>query len=309
MDRFNNMTAFVTVAETGSFSGAARRLRISTSVITKRVRQLEDHLRVRLFDRTTRRVSLTSDGADYRDKCQKILADVDEAEQVVGETPLELSGSLRICCPTSFGALQFGKFLCAFQQKSPDLDVELILNDREVNPVDEGFDLVIRDQPSSWGSLKEEQIVPSRRIVCAAPAYLRSRGKPRHPSELSNHDCIHYSFLPTGTKWHFRDRDNRKTTVKIKPRFRTNSGSVMLDAAKHGRGIAILPTFLAGPSLLDKSLQPLLLDYALPDFWITLVHAPAIRLPAKVQLLINDLKEEFAPIPEWDRKLTQAITL
>ena len=184
-----------------------------------------------------------------------------------------------------------------------DLTIELVLIDRPAYPVEEGFDLAVRDKPAPpRGSVREERIAPNRRVVCASPQYISRRGAPDHPRDLARHDCIHYSFLPTGRRWAFEE-DGREILVDIAPCFSTNNGRVMRDAAVAGRGIAMLPTFLIHRDLHDGSLVPLLADYPVTIFWITVVYLPAIRLAPKIRLLIDLMMQRFGPDPPWDRDL------
>jgi DNA-binding transcriptional LysR family regulator len=305
MDRFQTMKAFLRVAETGGFVSAARSLGLAPSVVTKRVAQLEEWLGARLVNRTTRRLSLTDIGASYVEHCARIIAQVEEAELEVRSGHTEPRGNLRLCCPTSFGSTHLAPVLCDMQAIHPELTIELVLIDRPVYPIEEGFDLAVRDKPAPpRGSVREERIAPNRRIVCASPEYIRRRGAPAHPRDLARHDCIHYSFLPTGRRWTFQE-DGLEIAVDIVPRFSTNNGRVMRDAAVAGRGIAKLPTFLIHRDLREGLLVPLLSHYPVTMFWITVVYLPAIRLAPKIRLLIDLMTQRFGPEP-WDRDLDLA---
>src|SRR5512147_1056480 len=306
MDRFQTMKAFLRVAETGGFVSAARSLDLAPSVVTKRVAQLEEWLGVRLVNRTTRRLSLTDIGASYVEHCARIITQVEEAELEVRSGHAEPRGNLRLGCPTSFGSTHLAPMLCDLQSMHPELTIELVLIDRPVNPVEEGFDLAVRDKPAPpRGSLREERIAPNRRVVCASPEYVRRRGAPDHPRDLTRHDCIHYSFLPTGRCWTFQD-NGREILVEITSKLSTNNGRVMRDAAVAGRGIAMLPTFLINRDLRDGSLVAVLSDYPVRMFWITVVYLPAIRLAPKIRRLIDLMTERFGPEPPWDRALNLA---
>ena len=306
MDRFESMRTFMAVAEAGSFSGAARRLLLSKSLVTKRVAQLEAHLKVRLLNRTTRKVALSEIGGAYYEHCLRIVNDVEEIELSVSRAQREPRGRLRVCSPTSFGVAQLGPLLCGLRADYPALDLEVILNDRLINPLEEGYDLVVRDVPAAKGTLGEERIAPNRRLVCASPDYLARRGTPSHPADLAEHDCIHYSYLPSGRQWRFREPDGQDLIVNVPPGLSSNNGSIMCNAAVHGRGIAILPTFLIEPWLRNGALRSILQDYELPPYWISVVYPTARRLSAKVALVIERMKERFAPEPPWDCALPPA---
>lgn len=300
MDRFENLKAFVRVAETRSFSEAARQLRLSKSVVTKRVGQLERQLDTRLFHRTTRQVRLTEAGDAYYARAVPLLAEIEDMDSAVGGQAAEPRGGLRISAPTSFGTLHLGPALCDLQKQHPRLTIELILNDRAVNPVNEGFDVALQDAPAASPLLIERRICPVRRVVCASPAYLRDRGTPKHPLDLSEHDCIQYSFLESGNVWVFEGRKGR-ASVAVKPRFTTNSGQVMRDAALMGNGVALLPTLLVGPDLRARRLTALLPGWSAPELWIAAVYPQAHRASAKVRTLLDFLIERFGGVPPWDR--------
>jgi DNA-binding transcriptional LysR family regulator len=301
MDRFENLKAFIRVADTRSFSEAARQLRLSKSVVAKRVGQLERQLDARLFHRTTRQVRLTDAGTAYYARAVPLVAEIEDMDSAIGGRAAEPRGELRISAPTSFGTLHLGPALCDLQKQHPQLAIELVLNDRIVNPVNEGFDVAVQDAPASSPLLIERRIAPMRRVVCAAPSYLRARGTPRHPVDLTEHDCIQYSFLQTGNVWTFKGRKGR-ASVAVKPRFTTNSGQVMRDAALHGNGIALLPTLLVGPDLRRKRLVAVLGDWAPPELWIAAVYPQSHRAAVKVRALADFLIKRFAS-PAWDRDL------
>jgi DNA-binding transcriptional LysR family regulator len=301
MDRFENLKAFVRVAETRSFSEAARQLRLSKSVVTKRVGQLEALLDTRLFHRTTRHVRLTDAGASYYARAVPLLAEIEDMDSAIGGGGAEPRGVLRISAPTSFGTLHLGPALCDLQKRHPKLAIELVLNDRIVNPVNEGFDVALQDAPAASPLMIERRIAPLRRVVCASPAYLRARGTPKHPLDLTEHDCIQYSFLQSGNVWTFEGRKGR-ASVAVTPRFTTNSGQVMRDAALKGNGIALLPTLLVGPELRRKRLTAVLADWSAPELWIAAVYPQSHRAAVKVRVLLDFLFDRFGD-PPWDRDL------
>lgn len=301
VDRFDNMKAFLKVAEAGSFAGAARQLGLAKSVISKRIDQLETQLGVRLLNRTTRLVSLTDVGAAYFEHSARIIADVEETELALGKLQAEPKGLLRLSAPTSFGMLHLGPAVCAFQSRYPQLAVEMILNDGSPNPSEMGHDLAIWDKPGDRGQLGETRLVKMRRFLVASPGYLERRGHPARAADLSTHDCIHYSFLASGTDWQLISPSGKPVTVRVRPRFSTNNGPIMRAAALAGNGIAKLPSFLVGPDVRQGSLVRVLPDHGCPDLWISAVYPHARRLSAKVVAFIDALKERFGPEPEWDR--------
>lgn len=298
MDRLLSIEAFVHVAETGSFAAAARRLGVARSVVTKRVSQLEEHLGIRLLDRTTRAVALTDAGAGYLPRSLRVLGELADADAAVREGQRLAQGLLRITSPTSFGMLHLAPALLELQRQHQGLTVELILNDRLVNPIEEGFDFVVRDVPTEPGMLRSEPLAANHRVVCAAPDYLERRGTPATPADLAEHDCIHYSFLPSGTAWSFTV-DGRVEAVRIAPTISSNNGMVMRQAALAGHGIALLPTFLVGEDLRLGALVSLLPSFPADSYAITALYARERRLTAKVAVAIDALKQRFTP-PPWD---------
>lgn len=307
MDRLETMKTFARVADAGSFAAAAQSLGVARSVVSKRVDQLEAHLGARLLQRTTRVVALTEIGAAYYEQCVRILAEIEEIENAVGPLHTEPRGLLRLSAPTSFGTLQLGPVLCRLQTRHPDLRLDLILNDRSPNPIEDGFDVALWDQPGDKGSLGETRITPQRRLLVAAPAYLDRAGRPEGPEALAEHATLHYSFLPGSSQgWRLSGPDGSEVIARIRPRLSTNNGLVMRDACVEGNGIALLPSFLAGPELRAGRLVPVLPDWRPPLFWLCALYPPARRLTAKVRLLLEMLQDSFGPEPPWDAHLFDA---
>ncbi len=286
MDRFDCLQAFVRVVETGSFAETARQLGLRTSTVSKRVSHLETSLDAQLLHRTTRSVSVTEIGSLFYERAVELVALMQEAEGVVKQGRIEVSGLLRISSPTSFGALHLSPALCTFLEQYPALQLEVILNDRVVNPIEEGFDVCLQDVGERLGSMIERRLFPLRRVVCASPQYVATRGAPQHPHELSQHACIHYSYLESGYTWRF-EHPQGPISVTIEPFFRTNNGHIMLEAAQEGKGIAVLPTFLALPALQSGALVTLLSEYTFAPIYLSAIYPRRKHLPTKVKLLLD----------------------
>jgi DNA-binding transcriptional LysR family regulator len=302
MDRLDCILAFLRVVEAGSFAEAARQLGLTASAVSKRISQLEAILGVQLLQRTTRNVSVTDLGALYYERAVDVITLVDEAQWVVQQGRVVPSGHLRISSPTSFGALHLAPALCEFQAQYPGIVLEVILNDRVINPVDEGFDVCLQDVGERLGSMIERRLFPLRRVVCAAPSYVAKHGTPEHPRDLAAHQCIHYSYLESGLSWRFESSAGGMA-VPINPFLSTNNGRIMLDAVLQGQGIAVLPTFLASQALQSDALVPLLLDFPFPLLHLSAVYPRRRYLPSKVKVLIDFLALRFGPEPSWDREL------
>jgi DNA-binding transcriptional LysR family regulator len=229
----------------------------------------------------------------------KPITSVAEADLAVTRLQSEPRGLLRVNAPMSFGTLHLGHAVADFMEKHPQLQIQLILSDQQVDPVQEGFDITLRiaDLPSS--SLIARRIAPARRVVCAAPSYLARRGAPRHPDELRDHDCLTYGHLATGNQWKLTGPDGDHW-IPISWTLCTNNAEVLRDAAVKGRGIALLPTFIAGADLRQGSLQSILSDYRAPEISIYAIYPETRHLSAKVRLFIDFLIERFGGRPHWD---------
>jgi DNA-binding transcriptional LysR family regulator len=299
MDKLASIMAFTQVVQRGSFAAAARELRLSRSAVSKYVIELEQELGVQLLSRTTRSVRPTENGQAYYERCTAILAELEEADLAVTRLQSEPRGLLRVNAPMSFGTLHLGRAVADFMERHPQVQIQLILSDQQVDPVQEGFDITLRiaDLPSS--SLIARRIAPARRVICAAPSYLARRGTPRHPDELRNHDCLTYGHLATGNQWKLTGPDGDHW-IPISWTLCTNNAEVLRDAAVKGRGIALLPTFIAGADLRQGSLQSILSDYRAPEISIYAIYPETRHLSAKVRLFIDFLIERFGGRPYWD---------
>ena len=299
MDKLTSIKAFTKVVQHGGFAAAARELRLSRSAVSKYVIDLERELGVQLLVRTTRSASPTENGQAYYERCAAILAELEEADLAVTRLQAEPRGILRVNAPMSFGTLHLGRAVADFMEKYPDLRVQLILSDQQIDPVQEGFDVTLRiaDLPSS--SLIARKISPASRVVCAAPSYLARRGTPQHPSELRDHDCLAYGHLATGNQWKLTGPDGDHW-IPIPWTLCTNNAEVLRDAAVKGRGIALLPTFIAGADLQQGSLRSILSDYKAPEIAIYALYPQTRHLSVKVRVFIDFLVERFGGRPYWD---------
>ncbi|EPY01702.1 LysR family transcriptional regulator [Magnetospirillum fulvum] len=297
MDRLAAMTAFARVAETGSFSEAARRLRSSKSVVSRQIAALESELGVRLLHRSTRALTLTEAGRSYFDQLVRILADIDEANLSVSHLQAAPRGRLRVNAPMSFGIRHLAPAIPDFLARCPEVEIDLTLNDRFVDLVDEGFDMAVRIGQLIESSLVARRLAPLRRVVCASPAYLAARGIPTTPDDVAGHECLCYSNMSAGNEWKFVDRDGRPWPVEIKGRLRINNGDAIRVAALNGLGLACLPTFIVGEDLRAGSLVPVLTEVTHQDGAVFAVYPHARLLSPKVRVFIDFLAERFGPNP------------
>jgi DNA-binding transcriptional LysR family regulator len=302
MDKLTSMRAFTKVVAHGSFSEAAREMRLSRSAISKYIIDLEAELGVQLLHRTTRSASPTDNGRAYYERCLAILADVEDAEHDAAQLQSQPRGVLRINAPMSFGTLHLGSAVADFMAVFPDLQVQLVLSDQQIDTVQEGFDLTLRiaDVPSS--SMIARRLVPAHRVFCASPDYLKARGTPKLPDDLRRHDCLSYGYLSTGVQWKLIGK-NGDYWMQVPWKLCTNNAEVIRDAAIKGRGIALLPTFIVSADLREGALCAVLSKYRAPQLSVCALYPPTRHLPVKVRVFIDFLVDRFGNNPYWDKGL------
>ena len=299
MDKLTRMRAFARVVDLGSFSEAARSLRLSRSAISKYVIELESELGVQLLLRTTRSASPTDNGRIYYERCLAILADIEEADLTVSQLQVSPRGILKVNAPMSFGTLHLGKAIAVFMKQYPELHVHLILSDQQLDAVQEGFDVTIRIADMTDSSLIARRIVPAHRLLCASPDYLKEHGTPQHPSDLREHELLSYEYLGTGVQWKLTGKDGDHW-INIPWRLCTNNAEVLRDAAFQGVGIALLPTFIVRPELNAGTLKSILLGYRAPDLSVCALYPPTRHVSMKVRAFIDFLVGHFGDEPYWD---------
>ena len=293
MDKLEGLRAFVKVVEHGSFSEAGRALRLSRSAVSKYIADLENDLGVQLLNRTTRHVSPTENGQAYFERVLGVLGDLDAADQAVADLQATPRGLLRVNAPMSFGTLQLGPAIADFMVRYPDLRIQLVLSDQQVDPVQDGLDVTLRIADLEASSLIARKIMPIDRAVCASPDYLAKHGMPRHPSDLREHNCLTYGYLSTGNQWKLSGKDGDHW---IQPPWTlcVNNAEVLRDAAVGGRGVALLPVFIANAALHSGGLQEVLSDYRAPPLTLYAIYPPTRHLALKVRLFIDFLVERFS---------------
>ncbi|MEH2559095.1 DNA-binding transcriptional LysR family regulator [Bradyrhizobium algeriense] len=290
MDTVLNIKAFLLVAQTGSLTAAARQLGVVPSVISKRIDRLEDQMHVRLLQRSTRRVSLTPEGEIRLARLRAAVGQLDDIFLESGLSSQEIEGHLRIKSPTTIAIVSLSDVLTSFQLANPKISVELVMLDRSVNPVEEGFDIAIGALPTSYPGVIDDPLCAYPRVLCAAPSYLARCGEPNHPRDLVQHDCL--TFATTGLSWGFESRRGQ-INVEIKARLSANDSQLLLRAALAGMGIARLARHIAQPALSSGQLVPVLADYPVPEFWVkALVPRNRLDRPA-VRSFVDALKAHF----------------
>lgn len=303
MDRLTAMEMFTRVVSEKSFSSAARHLGVSKSVVSKAVAELEDHLGAQLLNRTTRQMSLTEVGQAYHDRCMSILEQVEEAEQAISAQAHTPRGLLRLSAPVTFSIQHLGGPISDFLAHHPDVSIELALNDRVVDIVEEGFDLAIRiSRRLRDSNLIAVKLCSSRPITCASPEYLAANGVPSHPRDLLRHQCLRYSNLGPAQEWTFLDPETQAPLqVAVSGRIITNNGEVLRAAAITGEGIISSPSFIVADDMKAGRLTPILIDYIGPPFGIYAIYPPNRHVSAKVRRLVDHLKRVWGDRPSWER--------
>ncbi len=301
MDKFEDLQAFVAVVEAGSFTAAAERLGSAKSAVSRRVSALEERLGVQLLQRTTRVLNLTDTGRSFYEHSARILADLDEAEAAVQQEHGALRGTLRVALPLSFGVRHMCKPIAAFTRRHPRVRFDLDLNDRRIDLVEEGMDVAIRIGHLADSSLIARRLFEVHTVVSASPHYLKMHGTPATPDELLDHDCLVYSNLADPDTWSWTDRDGKRHSIEINPVMRASSGDFLANAAAHGLGIVIQPTFLAAEAIRSGHLVPILRDVDWPVSPAYAVYPPTRHLSYRVRAFIDFLADRFAGKPQWDR--------
>ena len=299
MDKLEAMNCFAKAVALASYAEAGRALGLTRSAVSKAVMELEHLLGARLLDRTTRRVSATEAGLAYYESCRDILARVEETEMQVSRLHDEPKGVLKINAPLSFGILYLGPAIAEFMALYPGLKIELTLNDRFIDPLEEGVDVTVRIGALADSSLIARKLAPARRVLAASPVYLREHGMPASPADLQRHRCLTYGHSTTLQRWQL-GRDGAAINVTVNSVLCSNNGDVLRSAALAGRGIAILPTFLIGADLKEGRLSTVLPGYPPPQLGIFALYAPNRYLAAKTRVLIDFLAARFGEMPDWD---------
>ncbi|PTQ82187.1 LysR family transcriptional regulator [Nitrosomonas ureae] len=300
MDRFENMNAFVRVVETGSISGAADRMDVAKSVVSRRLKELEAHLGVELFHRTTRQMNLTDSGRAFYQQSVRILADILEAEHATSQFHGALKGNLKVAVPLSFGLMHLGPAISEFLQAHPEITFDLDFNDRQVDILTEGFDLAIRIASLPDSSLIARRLAPIQAIMCASPSYLARMGEPQSPEELIHHRCLAYNLISNFENWNLYNTDGQLIRTKIAPHLKASNGEFLRDAAVAGSGIILMPTFIVYKEIERGALIPLLTQYTFSQLSAYAIYPQTRHLSQRVRAFVDFLIQRFEGAPYWD---------
>ena len=300
MDRLENMHIFTKIVEAGSISGAAERLGVAKSAVSRRLKELEEHLGVELFHRTTRRMNLTDTGRAFYQQAIRILEDVVEAELATSQAHSTLKGNLKVALPSSFGSMHMGPAINEFLQIHPQIEFDLDFNDRQVDLIQEGFDLAIRIASLPDSSLIARRLAPVKHVLCASPDYLEKHGTPQSLDDLPNHQCLAYSLLHDYQTWTFTDKNNQETKITMIPHIKASAGEFLRDAAVNAQGIVLLPTFIVYKEIESATLVPLLNEYHPWQIDAYAVYPQTRHLSQRVRAFVDFLVKRFEGIPYWD---------
>ncbi|MDR8398374.1 LysR family transcriptional regulator [Paraburkholderia sp. USG1] len=304
LDRFNGLQVLLKVAELGNMSAAARALKMSPTMVTRHIAAQEERLGVRLLHRTTRRVTLTEAGRAYRDAAERIVSELEEAEAAAAANQVTLRGLLRVSAPVSFGTREIAPFLAGFSRLFPELTVDLGLNDRVVDLVDEGWDMAIRIGRLADSTLVARKLARYGMLLCASPAYLAEHGTPTRVVELSRHQCLGYTLsqLVGPDFWSFREDGQIK--VPISGHLRTSNCDVLVAAAVAGQGLIYQPTYIVSDAICAGTLVALEVDYPpIAMGGVFAVYPPSSRVPARVRAFIDYMAEQYAGVPPWEKRM------
>ncbi|ARU06460.1 LysR family transcriptional regulator [Comamonas serinivorans] len=302
MARLKQLETFVTVAQRGSLTAAATLEGVAPAVIGRRIDALEEHLGVKLFVRTTRRIALTHEGSAFLEDCQRILADLADAEASVSAGGVKAVGHLRLTAPAGFGRRHVAPLVPAFRARHPEVSVSLNLADRVIDLASEGLDCAVRVGDLVDSSLVSVRLADNRRLCVATPSYLARRGTPRHPQDLTQHDCLALSSDASQTRgWAFRAADGELVHIKPAGPLDCSDGQVLHDWCLAGMGIAWRSTWEVEADVATGRLVVLLDDYAAPPNGIYAVVPQRKHLPLRVRLWIDFLRAHYQSPEYWAR--------
>lgn len=302
MSRIDDLSLFLRILDLGSISEAARSLDLSAAVASQRLKRLERALGVRLLQRTTRQLRPTPEGRSLAEQGRGAVEDLEALMSGLHRSMREISGTLRLTLPPTFGRLYISPLLPRFMSRHPNLRLDLDLSDQSRDIVGSGFDLAIRIGALADSGLVARRLATNRRVLCASPAYLQRHGTPRTPNELTRHECL----LMTGGEgesgiWRLRDADGESVNIKVDGRIRSSQGEFLRDAAVAGLGIVQHSTWHVCDDLRIGRLQRVLPDHALPETGIYAVMPQRRLVPPRVRGFIDFLVEQWEPVPPWER--------
>lgn len=300
MDQLMSLHVFVAAVEEGSFAGAARRLKLSPAMAGKHVSQIESELNARLFQRTTRSLSLTDVGRSYYERCRHILAALDEANREAAAAQASVRGTLRVATPVTFGAMHLGEVVARYVADHPEVNVDVLLGDRYIDLLDAGVDVAIRIGRLDDPTLVMRRLASCPMVVCAAPEFIERYGMPLTPADLAAAPRLAFSEAVSAGDWTFIDASQRSYRIDGPCRVVANNMQMLLACALAGAGVAYGPAFVFGEHIREGRLLALLPDYRTSELVIQAVYPSARGIPVKVRRFVDYLAEDFGNHPPWD---------
>jgi DNA-binding transcriptional LysR family regulator len=302
MDRFAAIDAFVRVAESQSFAEAARQMRVSRSVVTSRVQQLEAFVGAPLFHRNTRNVRLSELGQSFLRDCTELVGRTNEVVEQMRDVTTSPIGRLRVHALPGFVLGHLAKVLQEFQDRYPQIELDMIVNDAAIDPVKEGFDCALQIFPPRSEELISRKLFAVRRVFCATPQYLARHGIPRHPRDLLGHRVGWYSGYPTKERIVFHGPSGN-VALLVKPVLLTNSVHLLREYALEHAGIVCVPTLVASDAIVRGELKVVLPQWQLGSFWLSIFYPPTVRGALKLKLFLDAVTRSFSGVPPWDAAL------
>lgn len=298
MDKISRIGVFLEVAKHQSFASAARELGMTGSAVSKQVQNLEDHLDVLLLHRTTRKVTLTDEGAIYYERARRALEDLEEAENLIQEAKAHPTGVLKVNIPVSFGRKYLTQPIAAFAKKYPDVKLEINLDDHKVNIVEEGYDVVVRIGSLEDSSLIAKKLAPCPILLCASQGYIKKHGAPKTPADLSDHKALIYTQHGQFTQWTYSTPEGKIESTELRSTLKANSGEMLIAGCLKGVGICLVPIFLAAPYFKSGKLVNLLPNYTTaPERNIYALFPEKRHQSVRVKLFVEMLAETSKALP------------
>jgi DNA-binding transcriptional LysR family regulator len=298
LDDISSMALYAKVVQLRSFTAAANEVGLAKSAVSKRIAGLEERLGVRLLTRTTRKLTLTEEGVRYYEHCAALLVAANAAAEAVAGASTTPRGPLRVNAPVTFAQMFLADAIAAFLARYPDIEVHLSTEDRIVDVVESGYDVVVRISRLDDSSLVARRLSADRLVVCGSPAYLEDRGRPATPGDLIGHNCLHYSLVPREAEWRYRGAGGRPYSVTVAGNLSTTDGTVLRRAALAGLGLAVLPHFMVAADVAAGTLELVLEGARKAEIGIYAVFASRRQLPARTKLFLDWLGTHFAA-PAW----------
>ena len=300
MSLVNHILLFTRIVNKGSFSAAARELGISTSAVSRQFRDLEDKVGLRLLNRTTRKIFLTDDGKRIYDSAIKVAAELDELESLALSLGVRIGGILRVSCTVAFGKAHIVPLVPGFLSLYPDLQLDLDLTDRPIDLVSERQDIAIRfSEQVGNNSMIVRKLAKNQRVICASPDYLKQRGTPQHPDDLTHHNCLRSSTVADWNGWEF-EIDGVRKIQNVTGNFKANSADAVYRAALSGLGIARLSEYLIASDLRSGKLIRILKNHAHETSDLLAIYADRRNLAPKVRVFLDYLVDYLSPRPPWE---------